>query len=238
MKKLYYLSPLILQTLIWIPTRIYFKLFYSYSVKGLNNLKELNNNKNPKLSKMNGRGGVIFAVNHTSELDPIMIPASLPFLSHMMPMFYVSREQKFYSRSGWRQHIYGGRFFNAWGAYTVYVGLKDYEKSLRHHIDILNDGRSLCIFPEGIRSDDGSVKDGKPGVGFLSYRTKSVVVPVKINGLYKPFAKKDKLGRVKLDVIFGRPLYPKDLFKNTERGVDIEDFKNATNLIMDKIRRL
>ena len=109
MKKIYYIAPWVLQTTIWIPTRIFFKLFCSYKVKGLKNLKELEKNC----------FGTIFAVNHSSELDPIMIPASLPFFSCLMPMFYVSREQKFYVSSGWRQHIYGGLFFCLWGGHNA-----------------------------------------------------------------------------------------------------------------------
>lgn len=237
MKKFYFLPPLILQTLIWIPTRIYFKLFYSYSVKGLGNLRELKNNKHPESSKMNGQGGVIFAVNHSSELDPIMIPASLPFLSHMMPMFYVSREQKFYNNSGWRQHFYGGRFFNSWGAYNAYAGLKNYDLSLKHHIKILNDGRSVCIFPEGHKTRDGKIGEGKPGVSFLSYRTNSPIVPVRINGLFEPLVEKDRFGRVKLEVIFGRPMYSKDLFGDVN-DTSVEDFKEIASLVMDKIKEL
>jgi len=228
MKKFYYLSPLILQTLIWIPTRIYFRLFYSYSIKGLENLKNI---------KQKDKRGVIFAVNHSSELDPIMIPASLPFLSKLMPMFYVSREQKFYSNSGWRQHIYGGRFFNFWGAYTAYTGLKNYELSLRHHIKILEDGRSLCIFPEGKKTRDGSIGEGKAGVSFLAHKTNSIIVPTKINGLFKPLAKKDKLGRTRLGVIFGEPLFSENLFQE-KREISINEFKEIRGIIMQKIRDL
>ncbi|MBU4479958.1 1-acyl-sn-glycerol-3-phosphate acyltransferase [Patescibacteria group bacterium] len=236
MKKFYYIPPLILQTFIWIPTRIILNVIYCYSVDGLENLKELkckklkmNEQKFDSL-KTNRQGGIIFAVNHSSELDPVMIPASLPFLSHLMPMFYVSREQKFYENSGWRQRIYGGRFFNSWGAYNAYTGLKNYDLALKHHINILNNGRSVCIFPEGHKTKDGSIGEGKSGVCFLSQKTDSPIVPVKIEGLYKPLAKKDKLGRTKLKVVFGKPIYPKE--------VSIEDFKKNTEEVMNKIREL
>ncbi|OGD67499.1 hypothetical protein A2442_03275 [Candidatus Campbellbacteria bacterium RIFOXYC2_FULL_35_25] len=227
MKKIYYIAPWVLQTTIWIPTRIFFKLFCSYKVKGLKNLKELEKNC----------FGTIFAVNHSSELDPIMIPASLPFFSCLMPMFYVSREQKFYVSSGWRQHIYGGLFFRLWGAHNAYTGKKDYDIALRHHIQILKDGKSVCIFPEGRKTRDGEIAEGRPGVSFLAYRTKSPVVPVRIRGLYKPHTQRDFLGRKKIEVIFGQPIYPNDLFGD-KKEVSIEEFKNAREVIMDKIREL
>lgn len=229
MNKLCYLSPLIFQTFIWIPTRIFLKTFYSYKVKGLKNLSIL--------KKTREQGGVIFAVNHTSELDPILIPASLPFLSHLMPMFYLSMEKKFYSSSGWKQHIYGGTLFRMWGAYIAYVGTKNYDVILRHHIDILNAGKSLCIFPEGRKTRDGNVGDGKPGVVFLSHRTNSPIVPMKINGLYKPLAQKDKFGRTKLEVIFGEPIYSKELFDDLN-NVDIKDYKKAVKVVINKIKEI
>ncbi len=229
MNKLYYLPPLILQTFIWIPTRIFLKTFYFYKVRGLKNLS--------RLKKIKKQEGVIFAVNHTSELDPILIPASLPFLSRLMPMFYVSMEQKFYSSSGWRQYIYGGNLFRMWGAYTAYVGVKNYDVILRHHIDILNAGKSLCIFPEGQKTKDGNLGEGKAGVVFLSHKTNSPIVPVKIKGLYKPLSQKDQLGRTKLEVIFGEAIYSKDLFDDLN-NVGIEDYKKTVKIVMDKIQKL
>ncbi len=231
MRRLYYTLPLILQTLIWIPTRIFFKLRFEYSIEGLNNLKELENKKN----------GVIFAVNHSSEVDPIMVPASLPFLSSLMPMFYVSRERSFYSNSGWRQYLYGGTFFKAWGAYPAYPGLKNYDLSLKHHIEILNDGRSVCIFPEGRKTRDGEIGEGKPGVSFLSYRTNSPIVPVRIYGLYAPTAEKGKSGKTKLRVVFGKPIFPKDLFREAladDGEISVDEFKKTRVVVMEAVKAL
>lgn len=236
MNKFYYLSPLILQTLIWIPTRIILKSIYCYRIEGLKNLEGLKY-KNKKHSKPGvGRAGVIFAVNHSSELDPIMIPASLPFLSGLMPMFYVSREQKFYKNSGWRQVFYGGFIFRLWGAYNAYAGLKDYEASLKDHIKILEDGRSVCIFPEGHKTKDGNIGEGKSGVSFLLNKTNSAVVPVRIRGLFKPQKEKDFMGRRKITISFGNPIYKKDVF-NTENP-NIKELKKTTEVIMDKIKEL
>jgi len=227
MKKINYMLPWLLQTLIWIPTRVCLKIFCSYKVRGLENLKKIKKNNQ----------GVIFTVNHSSEWDPIMIPASIPFLSHLMPMFYVSRERKFYANSGWRQYIYGGSFFNAWGAYPVYTKLNDYEKALQYHIKILNNKKSICIFPEGKKTLDGKIQVGKPGSAFLAYRTNSIIVPVRIKGLFKKNVEKDKLGRRKIDVIFGEPVYPESFFNNLKKPSS-DDFKKAVEIVMDKIKKL
>jgi|SRR3989344_3347709 len=227
MKIFHYVSPWVLQTLIWVPTRILLRVFFVYKVKGLKNLSALKNDGT----------GVIFAVNHSSELDPILIPASLSFLSRFMPMFYVAREKSFYKNSGWRQNFYGGLFFRMWGAHTAYAGMNDYDIALRYHIKILNAGRSLCIFPEGKKTTDGNVGDGKPGIGFLIHRTNASIVPVRVVGLYKDHKRKDFLGRTRLKVVFGKPMLAKD-FYNGKKDIGIEDYREATKIIMDGIRSL
>ena len=153
--KFFYISPLILQKLIWIPTRIALFLFGHLDVKGTENLKGIHSN-------------VIFAANHTSELDPILLPASLPFFSHFSPIFYASRENKFYNTSGWRQHFYGGFFFKLWGAHSVYSGFGDYSKALENHMDLLAHGKNVFVFPEGQITPDGSIKEAHGGIGYLA----------------------------------------------------------------------
>lgn len=221
---------MVLQTLIWIPTRIFFKIFYSYKVEGLENLKNLKSNNYFD----NKKGGVIFAVNHSSELDPIMIPASLPFFSRLMPIFYVSREKNFYINSGVKKHIYGGLFFRLWGAHNVFVGLNNFELALKHHIEILKSGKSLCIFPEGKKTPDGNIGRGKGGASFLAQRTNSTIVPVRIKGFHKSCLKRDFLRRKKIEVVFGKPIYPDDLFSNSKIK-NFDEYKQATQKIMETI---
>lgn len=102
LNRFFYIPPLILQTIVWPLTWFLFHFFGHLSVRGLSNLKDLDR-------------GVIFASNHSNELEPVLLPASLPFLSRLMPMFYTSREHKFYTDFGWRKYIYGGTFFKLWG---------------------------------------------------------------------------------------------------------------------------
>ena len=223
--KFYVLPPYILQSLIWIPWRILFYLFAGLKISGTENLKHVDK-------------GVIFASNHASELDPILIPSSLPFLSRFTPMFYVSREKAFYKKSGWRQAIYGGLFFKALGAYPVMSGRKNYEISLAHHIEVMNDKNSLVIFPEGKRSFNGVMRPARGGVTYLSYRTNSPIVPVRIKNshvlLLNFITRKNEI-----EIIFGKPIYPNELFQ--EKPVINEnrnDFVEAAQKVMDVVRKL
>lgn len=198
---LFLIFPFILQTIVWPTTRFFFWIFLRLKVVGLNNLEGL-----PK--------GVIFTLNHTSELDPILVPASLPFFSKFMPMFYVSRPREFYKNSGWRQLFYGGFFFKLLGAHSAISGYKDYGVSLSNHIHIIQRRHSLIIFPEGHKTLDGNVmvNEAHGGVAFLAEKTGLPIVPVCISGAFKMNLKDCLLRRRQVTVIFSRPVYASDVF--------------------------
>ena len=139
-------------------------------------------------------------------MDPFFVPASLPFFSFFSPIFYTSRENKFYSNSGWRKYFYGGLFFKVWGAYPVHIGLRDYEKSLEHHLNILRAGGSLCIFPEGRTTPDGAIQPAKGGVAYLAYATGATIVPTRIRGVFRFSAKDFFLRRRHLSITYGKPM--------------------------------
>lgn len=222
--KLYAVFPWILQTLIWIPTRITLRFFTSVKIEGWENVSKL-----PK--------GIIFALNHSSELDPILLPASFPFFSKFSPTFYTSREPEFYKRSGWRQHFYGGTFFKAWGAYPVFVGKHNYDVSLSHHIGFLKDRSSLCIFPEGQKTRDGLVQEGKGGVTYLAWKANVPIVPVYIRGVFEMTTGDFFLRRRKITVSFSQPIFPAELFPNPpELSLTIDDFKTATQKVMSALK--
>lgn len=192
------ISPWVLQTLIWVPTRFCLWFFCHLKVSGLENIKKL-----PR--------GVIFVANHTTELDPIVIPASLSFFHHLMPMFYTSREKGFYIRSGWRKIFYGGFFFKMWGAHPVIVGLQNYALSLQTHIEIVKYGGSVIIFPEGKTTRDGKLLKPKGGMAYLAHETHAPVIPVALSGLFGLSLKKFFLRKIHLNVAFGKPLAVSDL---------------------------
>ncbi|MBU3968704.1 1-acyl-sn-glycerol-3-phosphate acyltransferase [Patescibacteria group bacterium] len=224
MKKLYFIPPLLLQTLFWIPVRLILIFFIGLKVRGTGNLKGLER-------------GVIFASNHANALDPILLPASLPFLSKFIPMFYTSRENTFYERK-WMQIFFSlGLFFKAWGSYAVGIGIHNYEESLKDHINILNDKHSLFIFPEGRTTKDGNFQEAKGGVAFLAHKTNLPVVPIGINSTYKIswgsfFSRKRK---VVLNI--GKPIYPKKILGD-KKEITINDYKFGANKIMDEIKEL
>lgn len=213
--KFYSIIPRVLQFIAWWPTYFAFRFFYGFEAKGMKNLRGLKQ--------------AIFACNHSNELDTIMLTAAATPFGPFAPMFYVSRETSFYKDDefGWRKYLYGEFFFALWGAFKAYAGLKDYEKSLKNHIQLLGDGYSLCIFPEGGMTKDGKMREGHGGVSFLSYKTGVPVVPVHIKGTYKfSFASRRPRGKG-VTLVFGKPMYIKE-----------ENFKQDAQKIMAEIAAL
>lgn len=221
-------SPFILQTFVYPFTWVVLHFFARIRVLGRENLNEL-------------KRGAIFAVNHSSELDPILVPATLNPFSRLMPMFYLARERRFYEKKWLTSFFYGGTFFKLWGAYPVVVGTGDYEYALNHHIRILEKGKSICIFPEGKKTRDGSIGEGKPGTAYLLWRTGVPVIPVAIHGHHlmksRDFIKRKHL----ITVSYGVPISRTELFGvHCDMSVlpSHETFKSATQTIMSRIREM
>jgi 1-acyl-sn-glycerol-3-phosphate acyltransferase len=227
-RRFLYVFPFIFQTLVWIPTRLVLMVFVRFRVEGTEHLRGF------------GRNAVI-AANHQSELDPILVPASLNPFSKLMPMFYVSRERDFYEKRGIQKYIYGGILFKLWGAYPAYVGKNNYELALRSHINILRDGKTLLVFPEGGKTKDGNIQKGKGGVAYLMHTTDTPIIPLAMKGHFKMTMKNFLFGRRTITLRYGKPIYKRDLFGNPGHArVDAthDDYIPAAQKIMTAISSL
>ena len=167
---MYYIIAWILQSLLWIPGQIMLKLVFRYRVVGLEHLANIDT-----------KNGVLFVSNHRSQVDPVFVAAILPFFSNLRPMHFISLEKKEYAHIPVGRHIYGGFLFKIFGSYPVYRGVKDYGVSLRHHIKLLGEGKSVCIFPEGGIRPESRGKP-RPGVAYLANTTNALVVPLAMTG--------------------------------------------------------
>lgn len=221
------ITPFLLQAFIWIPTWVVLRFFGKIVILGKENIHR-------------HKHGAIFAVNHSSQLDPILIPATLNPFSPLFPMFYLSRERSFYKKSGLVKYIYGGLFFKIWGAYPAVAGSGDYEHALKNQLSILDKGKSVCVFPEGRRNLEGGVKEGKPGVAYLSWRTGRLIIPVAIRGHLEMgpgdfFARKHQI-----TISYGSPVTREELFGVNAELVSPshEDLKAASQVVMSRIREM
>ncbi len=220
--------PSFFQHFAWIWMRLFMVIFCRVNIKGEQNLKEI-------------KGNVIIASNHSNEFDPIFIVAALPFFSHILPLAYVSRSKDFYAHMP-RGFLFGGKFFEMMGAYPVYPGLNNYERSLKHHIDAINVGRSVAIFPVGKRHTMAEISDARGGVSYLAHKTGLPVLPMRIDGVGGSLKLSDYLTfKCRMNVVFGKPIYAKDIFdKNIDPNVmeSHQACEKAALAVMNTIKKL
>lgn len=139
-------------------------------------------------------GGALLLINHQSFLDPLLV--GLPLTR---PVSYLARDNLFHVPV--IGHILKNTYvmpINREAASTA---------SLREAIRRIDAGFYVGIFPEGTRTEDGSVGGLKPGFLALLRRTKVPVIPVGIAGAFESYPKKRLFpfpGKVR--VVFGEPL--------------------------------
>ncbi len=147
---------------------------------------------------------LIFAPTHHSHLDTGLVISSVP--------------------RPWRQDLVvaaaADYFFDKhWKATLSALALNaipiDREMTGRRSADLarelIDDGYSLVIYPEGGRSPDGWGQEFRGGAAYLSSRTGAPVVPVFIDGtgaLFGKGMKRPRVGRTR--VVFGAPLTAAD----------------------------
>ncbi len=141
---------------------VVFKIIYRINVYGEENLQE--------------KGSLIICSNHIHNFDPIIISLVYP-----RQIFWMAKKQLF------RYKILA-YFLEKLGAFPVdreEADLSTFKKSLK----VLKNDGVLGIFPEGTRVKEIDLENAKPGVGLIALKSKTTVLPVFIEGNYKPFSR-------------------------------------------------
>jgi long-chain acyl-CoA synthetase len=178
------------------------RVFASVKVSGLEHLETL-------------VGPAIFAANHQSHFDTPVILMALPphlryrlapamakefFKAHFYPeqfnrRAYISNSLNYYLAS---------LFFNAFPLPQREAGTR---QTLRYIGEMLADGFSVLIFPEGKRTETGEIGRFQPGVGMIGAKLQVPVVPVRLEGIDRILHQKWKFPRRGIArVHFGRPM--------------------------------
>ena len=101
-----------------------------------------------------------------------------------------------------------GQFFSMLGAFPVHRGTADRE-SLRTCMEVIENGESLVMFPEGSRRSGPVVEDLFDGPAYVAARMGVPVVPLGIGGSDKVLPLGSKLIRPhKVVMIVGEPVRP------------------------------
>jgi 1-acyl-sn-glycerol-3-phosphate acyltransferase len=145
---------------------------------------------------------VIFAANHTSHVDAPLLLALIP-----------DRWRRKMFVAGAADYFFDTRLKAAAFAFLLNAVPIERQRASRDSAnrvaELLGDGWSMLIFPEGGRSADGWGQPHRAGAAWLATRTGRPVVPVHIEGTRRILPKGS--GRLRPGttyVTFGRPLRP------------------------------
>ena len=173
------------------------------------------------LDKLDRNADYIFAPNHASSLDIPLILGFLPFW--IVPISKI--ELKWIPFLGWAMQAAG----------HVFVDRRDHEKAMlsiaKIKNSLLKNPRSILIFPEGSRTNDGKVNQFKTGGLSIGISTKISIVPVAIEGTFESLSKHSKKFVNKLLTInIGSPL--------DTRKYSIDDRKDLAIIVNSEVKKL
>jgi len=156
-------------------------------------------------------GPVVFAANHSSHVDTPLLLTALP--ARYRHRTAVAAAADYFFDTRWK----GAAWAFAINAVPT-ERTKASIRSMRLAADLLDEGWSLVIYPEGGRSPDGWGQEHRAGAAWLSNRTGAPVVPVHIEGTRRIMRKGRRgLRPSPTTVTFGAPI-------TLAEGEDVRDF--------------
>ncbi len=162
--------------------RLLFRLFYRWQFVGVENVP--------------AKGGLLVVPNHASFLDPLLVGSAI---TCRKTRFMAKRELFKIRPFAW--------FIGSLGAFPVSRGAAD-RLALRTIFELLAQGQSVLLFPEGTRTLDGRLGEVNRGSGFIALGGKAPILPIFIKGSYQLWPKGKLLpclfGRITIS--FGTPI--------------------------------
>lgn len=160
-------------------------------------------------------GGCVFAVNHRSNWDVIMVGITTP-----RKLTFMAKAELFENK------IFGG-LIHALGAFPVKRGSGDIG-AYKAAMNILRGGNAMLMFPEGhrIKNESVSVK-AKTGVAMFPIKAQVPVIPVYISGKYGWMKK--------ITVTYGEPIYFNEYYKQKVDGIQLQELSNS---VLETVRGL
>lgn len=148
--------------------------------------------------QLTDNGPYIFAVNHSSHLDTPLLLAALPLRLRLR--LRAAAAADYFFTNWWKGQLV-----------TLLFNAFQFERrgfaGLSRARQLLSEGYSLLLFPEGTRSRDGQLQPFKRGIGRLALATHVRVVPVWIEGAHAAMPKGTCLARPHhVQIRFGAPL--------------------------------
>lgn len=164
--------------------------------------------------------GALIASNHCSVADPPFVSVSIK-----RPVYFFAKAELF-------GHWWSPFLISGLNAFPVKRGRID-RKAYGQALSVLKEGNWLLLFPEGTRSRDGKLREGKPGVAKMAFDANVPIVPTCVTN--SRHLKDAFFRRKRIRVKFGEPVYPSEF---VDISSDKERYVAMTREVMRRIAEL
>jgi 1-acyl-sn-glycerol-3-phosphate acyltransferase len=175
-----------------------------------------------QLDRVPMKGPYIIAGNHVNTMDGLVMFTYI----QPRPLTTLSKEENFTNPL---KRIVS----EAWGAIPIKRGAVD-NTAMNLALEALKDGKMLAIMPEGTRSHDGVMQQGKPGILPLAVKSGVPIVPVAFHGHENFWKNVLSFRKTDFYLEIGQPF----IIKATMRDLDREKRQIITDEVMYRIAGL
>lgn len=155
--------------------------------------------------------GAIFACNHKSNWDGLVVLATCP------------RKLAFMGKAELFKYKPFAYILKKFGAFPVNRGKGDIS-AIKTSLRILKEENAFIMFPEGKRVKKYERDQVKPGIAMISTRAQVPIIPITISGDYKWMNK--------ITVTYGEPIYFDEFY---DEKLSVEKLQEMSACVMDNI---
>lgn len=156
----------------------------------------------------------IVAPNHQSNWDSVLVPAFSKRVMYMMAKAELFENKLF------------GRLLKSLKAFPVKRGKGDVT-AVKTAVSLLQQGQSICMFPEGTRNKGDKPIRFKSGAARIATAAKVPILPVAIISDFK--------FRSKVKIIYGEPIYFDDCY---DKDIKKEEFRSEMEKVENAVKKL
>jgi 1-acyl-sn-glycerol-3-phosphate acyltransferase len=194
--------------------KIFFLLLYRHEIYGSENLIA---------------GKAIIVANHASFFDPPLVAVSN------------NEEIHFLARASLFKKPILGFVIRHLNAYPLTGTSRDLT-SFKLVSSLLQQGKKVLLFPEGVRTFDGKISPLKSGIGLLSIKNECPIIPTLLYGTYGVWNRHRKYPKPfgKTACVFGKPIYPEafmHLPKKEAQELIASEVTKALNDLQDEYKK-
>ena len=140
----------------------------------------------------------IVAANHCSNLDPLFVGINFP-----KQLKYLAKEELFHN-------FFFSKIIRILGAVPILQEDRNAAAAaLKSFLNLLKEGNSVILFPEGSRSPDGKLKPLEGGAALISIKSGVPIIPAFVTGTFEAMPSGAKWVKPKkVSLFFGKAIYP------------------------------